>query len=323
VPSWERFLTERDRPDWDDGEPARGSVTGRIDRFRPENVPPDAWARIEELVRRCVAAAAGASPAGAGGLLSTFTQFVLWADRNGTPLTDERLLGPDLIEEFTRSPNTHLKRGTRQNYRSDLRRIGSAVLGPPLYPQRVPAIRESDPDQPYTPAEVDAFYGKAVGQRTERLRTNLVVLLALGAGGGLTSRELLSVTGGDVHCGDGLVCIDVPGNRARRVALLARWAPIVAERAGEVGPRPMFRPERSGPARHDISKVVSQAKLDGLPLLTSQRLRITWIVHHLASGTPLADAAGVTAPSLAKYALWVPPLDPTESRVLLRDATPC
>ena len=58
------------------------------------------------------------------------------------------------------------------------------------------------------------------------------------------------------------------------------------------------------------------------PHLTAQRLRATWIVHHLTVGTPLSalmDAAGVMSlEAFTRYLRFVPSAEITEARRWLR-----
>jgi hypothetical protein len=56
---------------------------------------------------------------------------------------------------------------------------------------------------------------------------------------------------------------------------------------------------------------------------SSQRLRATWLVHHLTVGTPvkvLLEAAGIgSLNALTRYIQFVPDVDPSVARRRLRD----
>ena len=92
---------------------------------------------------------------------------------------------------------------------------------------------------------------------------------------------------------------------------------LLAEESGE---RPYFRPERTRISRRDVLGFIGRCSPEGPPKFNIQRLRITWIVAHLAAGTHLAaleQAAGVTADQLVKYLVYVAPLDEAEVRHML------
>ena len=90
--------------------------------------------------------------------------------------------------------------------------------------------------------------------------------------------------------------------------------------ARDSGERPYFRPDRTRILRGDILGFIRRCDTTGPPKFTPQRLRITWIVGHLSSGTHLAalqEASGVAAVQLAKYLKFATPPETAEAHHLL------
>jgi hypothetical protein len=107
--------------------------------------------------------------------------------------------------------------------------------------------------------------------------------------------------------------------------MLSEWGSQAAEFVQSVGDRPVFLPQRDRPKRNDISNFVDRCRGDSPPFLRIDRLRATWIVHHLRSGTRLdvlAAAAGVQASNIGDYAPYVEPLPDDEAERQLRGAAP-
>jgi hypothetical protein len=96
---------------------------------------------------------------------------------------------------------------------------------------------------------------------------------------------------------------------------------LAAQIAADAGVGPVFNPARPTVTRNDIARFCDRLGWRDAPRLSVTRLRTGWIVEHLAAGVPLhvlADAAGVTAPNLARYAQFLTPLSPTDATTLLR-----
>jgi hypothetical protein len=82
--------------------------------------------------------------------------------------------------------------------------------------------------------------------------------------------------------------------------------------AQESASSPYFAPERNRITRSDVLGFIERCSGDGGARFNVQRLRVTWIVHHLSVGThliPFQQMAGVTAGQLVKYLSFatVPP----------------
>jgi hypothetical protein len=308
------FLEDRRAEHWAGGEPLRpdASVSGTINRFSPRDIPDDAWRRVEPVVRDAVSKAAPGDPQKANHQLSIVTQLAVWADRIGQPIEPAALFHPEFLDRFITEGCAHLSKGTQLNYRTNLWRVGEAVFGRELFPPRALPLQRSSVARPYSVTEVSELVSWSRGLPTAHMRRNSRVLLALGLGAGLTSQEITSLVGTDVHVEDGVVLIEVEGKMARSVPVHRLWADEVLRLAEESGPRAFYMPERSRITRRDILGFIERCTGEGLPMFNVQRLRITWIVGQLASGThpkALVRAAGVGIGQIGKYLVFVPAVD--------------
>jgi hypothetical protein len=306
----ESFLADRRAEHWAGGEPLRAdaSVSGTINRFSPRDVPEELWTRVEPVVKAAISVAAPADPQKANHQLSIVTQLAVWAERLGQSIEPESLFHPEFLDRFVIEGCAHLSAGTRLNYRTNLWKIGEAVLGRALFPPRALPLRRSSVAAPYSADQVTELVSWSRGLPTAHMRRNCQALLALGLGAGLSSQEVTSLLGSDVHSEGGVVLIEVGGTSARSVPVHRLWAGEVLRLANEAGPRPFFMSERSRITRRDILGFIERCSGEGPPKFNVQQLRITWIVGHLAIGTALTAlvrAAGVGIGQLGKYLAFV------------------
>ena len=307
------FAHERRTESWDRGAPLRvgDSVTAAITRFSPKDVHDDVWERIRPVVTAAVTGTSPATPGLARRQLTIATQLAVWADRIGVPLEHTVLFHPETIDRYIREGCAHLSIGSRMNYRSQLWKFGEAVIGPEHFPPHPLPLRRSPTNTPYSKAEVTELVAWSRGLTTSHMRRNAQALLAIGLGAGLSSQEVSRLVGTDVRDSEGLVLVEVIGDKARTVPVLRTWAVPVLQLARESGDRAFFRPERTRITRADIVAFINRCSDREESLFCIQRTRITWMVTHLAAGTHLAAlhrASGVTAAQLTKYLAFVPPL---------------
>jgi len=302
----------------------QATVGGRIGNYTP-NIELEHWANIEDFVRSAVTRAVPSTTYGASKLFSAVTPFVHWAWKAGHHLDDVTIFDRWLIEEFiaTACPTTW-SQATKGNQRSVIFRVAEAVLGMDARTPRVLPLTAADPSRPYTAAEIVALRSWARSQSTELLRLNATVLLAFCAGAGLAAEDIAGVRVRDVRLhDDGSVTVLVPGRRGRRVTVLASWegdaaACVVGRDPGEF----VLVPGRTdGVFKNVCTQFVSRTT--GVIKPSSQRLRATWLVHHLTIGTPvkvLLEAAGIgSLNALTRYVQFVPDVDVTVARRRLRD----
>ena len=294
----------------------------RIREFTPD-IPERYWTVVGTFVRAAVTDAQPKTPYSAGNLLSTVTRHVLWCWQTAGLELERRVIFDRLVveESITKGWPT-LSPSSRGNRRSELLRVAEALLGPEGSPARLAPLPPSDPVHPYSSAELAALRSWAAGQVTPRRRRDAATLLALGAGAGLATEDIDGLRAGMVTVDDEGVLLAVPGRRGRLVPVLAEWeAPLVEAASAVASDRPLFCEHRGQGTKNFVTNFVGKSSGVGIKPQT-QRLRATWIVHHLGARTPVVPfmaAAGVTSlESLTRYLGFVPGVDPGEARRALR-----
>lgn len=258
--------------------------------------------------------------------LKPLAQYLAWRSAGGRSVTDPGVVfRADEIDQFISGGCGHLAGGTRATYRSALRTIGEHVVGVEVAcPDRTVELSKPAPLTPYTDVEFASLLGAIGGRPTAFQQGNAMVLVVFGRGTGLTAGDIAGLAGGDVRTTrNGATIVEVASNRPRRVPVLRRWEALAAQIAADSGDGPVFNPARSRTTRNDIARFCDRLAWRDAPRLSVSRLRITWIVEQLAAGTPLhvlAEAAGVTAPNLARYAQFLTPLSPADATTLLRQS---
>lgn len=294
----------------------------RIDLYRPQGVSDHDWDAVGALTREQVRATGPLTPARAARLMNVVSGHLAWALRRGIELRPEVVWHVDTIEHGVVDRLGHLSSSSQATYRSELRAVGEVVLGPDSCPTRQRIISRSNPEAPYSRNEVADLLSAVRGLSTPHRRENAHILFALALGGGLANGEITSLVGTDItKDSDAVTATVAHRSRSRRVPIRADWEDAVAQRAEQVGDRPMFRPDRDLIRPLDIPKFLDSLSFPYLPRLTIVRLRVTWIVGHLAAGVPinvLASAAGVQASQVARYAEFVPTMEQTDQDRLLR-----
>lgn len=294
----------------------------RIARFTPD-VEPAYWRVIEPFVRGCVTDAAPATPYAAKDLLHATSRFVLWTWQTaGLELDRAVVFSRPVISEYIECGCDTKSPASRGNQRSQLLRMAETLLGPEAAPPRLPPLPASDPVAPYSAADLITFRSWAHGQTTTRRRQDCRVLLALGAGAGLSAREVATLRTSHVRVDEAGVLLAVAGLRARFVPVLADWEPFLINAVDSLGADvPIFRPGHTGAPKNLITAFLSKCGGTGARPRT-QRLRATWIVTHLTASTPVVPfmaAAGVQSlEALTRYLRFVPGVDPTLARERLR-----
>lgn len=276
----------------------------------PPDIDPAHWTAIGGFVRAAVRDAEAATPYRAHALLGAVTALTHWSWMQGHPLDRVVVFDRWQIEAFVAAgcPATWSP-ASRGNRRSALFRTSEALLGPEARTPRVAPLPPADPARPYAAGDLIGFRSWATGQRTDARRRDCRVLLALGAGAGIATEDLLSLRATDIDRIDDTFVANVGGRRARRVPLLDSWADLLTGAFVGLGADDfVFRPRRRGAAQNAVSNFL--ARTTGAAKPSTQRLRATWIVHHLTIGTPvkaLMAAAGVQSlATMTRYLRFVP-----------------
>lgn len=277
------------------------------------------WERIGPFVRAAVQEAAPGTAYSEKQLYPVMAKLGRWAiEVAALPLDREILLDAATIDEFAHGALITYTSAGRATMRSKLRAIARALTGDDGADEQV-SIRRSAPVQPYSAEDLAALESWANGQHSEDRRTSAGALLALGAGAGLTGREIVAAQRGDVTSSGSALVVHVRGAAARTVPVLTEWEHVLMGRAADSHGW-LFRAGQEGGNRNLITDFVSRShqRLN----VQARRLRATWLVHHLTIGTPLPvllTAAGLqSAEALDRLLPFVPEWDTEEQLRLLR-----
>lgn len=321
------FQRHRNLPVWRHGLPVSGPepVDEAIEGFRPTGIDLRVWLEIAPFARASVRETDPSSARGAAALMSKVAQHLAWCHGMGMDMRPEVVWHVDATDHFTVEGLADHKGGTPATYRSALRTVGEAVLGPDACPARQSIQSRPDPETPYSDLEIADLLGAVRGLTTEHRRENALTIFAAGLGFGPPAADLSGLCGTDVHRDSDVVAVNISyGKRPRRAVVAAGWEDVLLDRAEQVGERPMFRPDRDRIGALDVSKFLDSLTFDHLPRLTVQRLRVTWIVGCLRRGVAIqtvAAAAGVGETQIARYFRFLDDIDPTEADRALRGGT--
>lgn len=313
---------DRDRSRWSVGaDEVPADVTRRIDRFYARDIDPAVWSVIGPLVKAATAASAPTSPRTATTIGSRTALLLSWCFERGMDLTPEVVFHPDTIDEFISTGCARFTKGTRSTYRSTLLQVGESYVGAPLFAPRALPLPTSDPEAPYTTAEITALWAWSRGLSTQAMRDGAAVILAFGLGTGIKAIELNAATTAWIDDTPAGLVVAIPGDRARRVPVRQRWELAVRDVLGRASGGLVFRPERDHVNDRHLTRFLERLPRGDAPKLSMQRLRVTWIVDLLDDRVPLrlvADAAGVQADLLGRYAPFMYAITPSEADGLLR-----
>lgn len=289
-----------------------------VGRWAP-NMPADEWDAIESFVLAAATDCDGKVPMSARTAVQFASRIARWALRSGLPLEREVVFRRSTIGLYIQHECASQPKSTRNTYRSRLLRMGE-VLAPAHQDDALPGLVRDSEIRPYSAAEQTAWRSWADGQRTPARRQDAKVLLALSIGAGLSGGEISEVRYENITVDAEGVLIQVAGERARVVPVLAPWEDILVAVAHlDCEPEGfVFRPT----ARRPNPNVVSHfTKKDG-HLPSTYRMRTTWMVTQLIAGVPvkaLLNAAGVQSfTSFERCISYLTEPDPILSRRLLR-----
>ena len=291
------------------------------DDFAPA-IDDAVWYEVREFVLDVVGRCEGRTAYDALDLKIATTKLCAWAVQTaGYELDIDLVFRRDVIAYFIATGAPEYKPAGRGNLRSQLLRM-SEVLLPGLTQRRLAPLPPSDPTRPYKPKEEVTLRSWAAAQSTPARRANAQVLLALGFGAGLSASEL-----GNVHTADLLidpdgVVVHVAGEREREVPVLRTWEPALIARARLLAPdRFVFRENHTAFYPNLVSNFVNRSHAGAVRPQT-QRMRTTWILYHLETGTPIVpflNAAGIDSlQGLSRYLKFLPSVPPDVARSRLR-----
>lgn len=303
----------------------RDAVSRVIRGYNATGIQPEHWAAIETFVRRSVAQVVPNDAAQAAKFMTVLAAHVhwCWQDR-GYELEPTVIFRNEVIDEFLQKGTAHMSRRSVATYRSRLVAMSKVLLPWHLRTGELTPMGRVRASEPYSHGQVAALHTWAQQQGTEYRKVNCHVLLSLGLGTGLSAGEVEQVRTRHVVVDDEGVLVQVVGERPRLVPILTEWEGIIAEvaRAAMNKDQFLFKPRREAAGAKNLIPNFIAETTGRTFSITVQRLRVTWLVAHLAAGTPITalhKASGVQSPeALARYAEFVPEMDPLAFRRAMR-----
>jgi hypothetical protein len=271
----------------------------------------DEWGQVAPTVRSAVSNLVGLNDRGIRPYLTAMTRISVWALREGLPLEVGILLAPRTIEAHIKSIE-----GSKATFRSQLRRLAE-VNGAVSAPTAVQYARASY-QPPYTSDDVHALLRFARSMSNLNRRRQLVGFILLGAGCGFSRSDLRGVSRTSVHRHDERLYVRTAN----------RCTPVLEEFCAEFedyltwcADGPFIHTKPGANITDRMSAWVGNRQ--GVPRLSTDRLRAFFVVEHLRRGTPLLDLLSycgfVRVDALEPYLQFVEipktPCSPDESGV--------
>ena len=265
-----------------------------IEQYRPHLATREEWSGVADFVRAAVRDLDPEGPHRAREWLRTVTALAVWSQREGIPLDREEIFAPDNIRRYAEIGCPELSSPSTATRRAVLRTMGRALTEDAPWPAPEPMLPQRPRHPPYSARDEHRLRSLRLPTRYQQRRLDAV--LALGLGAGLWAREYLTATPSDLQTADGVTRLQVHGTRARQVVVRARDAATLLRLAAEY-PRENLAGFRA--SEWDRSRTWNAIRAIDTPTdlrLETERLRSTWIVHHLDRGvhlTVLARHAGL------------------------------
>lgn len=290
------------------------ALAAQVANYRSPLLTDAEWYPIAPFCREVIAATTMGTHKEPMSYVSVIPMFVhYWHNIHGYPLDAKQLFTvPMVLSYVANGIPADRSEGTRQNYKSKLMRV-CEVINPDLV-IRVPGRKRTEGVEPYSPSDIVRLRNGMANQATAHLRRNGCLILALSLGAGLSAVDLRYLTVGDIEITGSGIDINAPGDPdvtrsslvPRKVTMLAQWEWLLLEHLDlehpdrfAVMPNRAYRTDRNMLANFSEYTQVRNIRL------STQRLRATWLVHHLEIGTPplvLMNAAGLrSTESFSRY----------------------
>jgi len=258
---------------------------GIIARFTPWSIAARQWLQVRHLVAEVVVRMRPRTPDTARHMCTSLAGFVAWSwAALDVELSVEAIFTAGNAAQYMQcermsQASTHRRRDVSRL----LSRMGRDLAGVEISRTASPLPKFSG--RLLTAAQMGDLYGWAISLTTETRRRNACALLSLGAGAGLTAKELAAVRIEHLRREGDLILVDVPCRRPRTVPLLASWKKVLLTAIGDrtegllfVGYRWEEYPPRS------IQSFITENPAPTRPSMRD--LRRSWVVAQIEGGTP-------------------------------------
>ena len=304
---------------------AFAAAHAKITRYRGDGLSPLATVFVRAVVRDVLyAAPQPVTRYWVAYALTVVGGLVRMCEDAGIALTRERVFA-----ERTRQRYLHVTCAGHVNmaqagYRSRLDVVSGALSrSAQVAALTRPGISAEDVLRPYTDENIVDLVTWLDGLRPETRRSRATCTLTLGLGIGSRRRDVAVIRGIDVTRDADGVHVSIGGTSPRTVTCLARFENSLWEAAQYAGANLIVAPTQPTLSENRYQESLNQ--INGLrppvPFML-RRFRNTWLINHLAAGTPLPvlmPAAGLlTAQHLQDLLPHVPAPDPTLAVQALR-----
>lgn len=270
-------------------------VARAIENYRPQGATEDVWDQIAAVVRGAVLRARPATVGSAYSYMRATAQFVAWCLAQEVPLKPELLYSEANIERYMATGTTNLGEHSVASYRAGLRRVGRAATNRAPWTPEPPPLGKRRASRPYTTVQMESYIEIAAHQRTATRKRAAAGLIGLLYGAGVSTSEMVAITGSDLVHTSGSLMLNVPGPNPRMVPVLPAVRPMLRELA-TLHPKGPLVSDRDP---HERSMVAALTKLvhvpDYAPRLDVRRLRSTWLVTMLTSGLRVSEVMALAS----------------------------
>jgi len=307
----------------------------RIDRWRGSKGTSDA---VVQFTREAVRDAMCAAPqpvttAWLAYSTSIVGRLAKTAEAQGRPLTREGLFSRARIDRFLSVDCADMVTQARSGYRSRLDVIAGALLhGQVVTAWPRATMSEKDNLTPWGLAQAARVALWTTGLRPAGRRLRMRTLCGTTLGGGLRRRDAVLVKGTMVRVDDLGVHMTVPATDAepsRTVTVARAWEQTIVDAAAVAGSNLLIAPDSMSLNVDALTKSIDTANQTA-PAgdeFVIGRARNTWLLRHLAAGTPLnvlmPQAGLTTTQHLQDLLPFLPIVDPASEAAAsrMRDLT--
>ncbi|MFG2425050.1 hypothetical protein ACGFWD_39320 [Streptomyces sp. NPDC048448] len=222
-------------------------------------------------------------------LAAALWQVAVFADSNGLGGEEQVWMAEETLELFAARDRRDLSLSSRRQIISRVRTLADPV-----------PISGRDVFTPYTPAELGQLWTAAGSQPSPARCRDARILLALGAGAGLSASEIAQARAHDVRPAGAAVVVAVRGRTQRRMVIVRRAFEHTLAKAAHAHTGKVVYLLSPGCCNRQgmVARVAGSLGLPKeCPRLHTRRLRAAWIKELAESGVTLpvlAAAAGIT-----------------------------
>lgn len=297
-------------------------ASNRLREYRP-NKPRNAemLARHYEVVERLVCDATIAHEYPLARTLSYLLAYIAWLDDNGYPVTEDSILNRTNIEAAAGEFAGEYMPSTVRTIRSCLTRLVWELGGDMKPLGGIWRGKRTDPRSPYSDTEVGwlGVWAETQGPSTALTTARMSLVLGLGAGG--EPGESMNVRTSDIAVTSSGVVVTFP--KGRKVTVRKEFEDLAIETLPLLSPGWVLMPRtksRIAPLLYNFMNWNADDRAGFL--ISMRRMRMTWLIRHLAEGLPLdvliasADLDGTSG--LSRYLPFFPKRSAAEVARLLR-----